>query len=54
MAGLAIFLLAVRRLEKSAAAASTGEARLINVTGIFILLYGVAVGSTVALRRAFM
>jgi cytochrome b-561 len=59
MAGLAIFLLAVCSAEtglvqKSAGAASTGEARLINVTGIFILLYGVAVGSTVALRRAFM
>ncbi|GJN23515.1 hypothetical protein PR202_gb11170 [Eleusine coracana subsp. coracana] len=59
MAGLAIFLLAVCAaetglVEKSAAAASTGEARLINVTGIFILLYGVAVGSTVALRRAFL
>lgn len=59
MAGLAIFLLAVCAaetglVEKSAAAGSTGEARLINVTGIFILLYGVAVGSTVALRKAFL
>ncbi|TVU45375.1 hypothetical protein EJB05_04862, partial [Eragrostis curvula] len=59
MAGLAIFLLAVCTaqtglVEKSAAAGSVGEARLINVTGIFILLYGVAVGSTVALRRAFL
>jgi cytochrome b-561 len=41
-------------VQKSAGAASTGEARVMNVTGIFILLYGVAVGSTVALRRAFM
>lgn len=59
MAGLAIFLLAVCAaqtglVQKSAGAASMSEARLINVTGIFILLYGVAVGSTVALRRAFM
>lgn len=42
-AGLAIFMLAVCAAEtglvqKSAAAASAGEAKLINVTGIFILL----------------
>uniref|UniRef100_A0A0E0KI94 Cytochrome b561 domain-containing protein n=1 Tax=Oryza punctata TaxID=4537 RepID=A0A0E0KI94_ORYPU len=56
--GLAIFMLAVCAAEtglvqKSGAAASTGEAKLINVTGIFILLYGVAVATAVALRKAF-
>jgi len=59
MAGLAIFMLAVCAaqtglVEKSAAAASTAEMKLINVTGIFILLYGVAVASAVALRKAFL
>lgn len=57
-AGLAIFMLAVCAAEtglvqKSAAAASAGEAKLINVTGIFILLYAVAVAVAVALRKAF-
>jgi cytochrome b-561 len=59
MAGLAIFMLAVCAaqtglVEKSAGAASAAEMKLINVTGIFILLYGVAVASAVALRRAFL
>ncbi|XP_062213288.1 probable transmembrane ascorbate ferrireductase 3 [Phragmites australis] len=59
MAGLAIFLLAVCAaqtglVEKSAGAASTGETKLINATGIFILLYAVAVVSAVALRKAFL
>ncbi|OEL35337.1 putative transmembrane ascorbate ferrireductase 3 [Dichanthelium oligosanthes] len=59
MAGLAIFMLAVCAaqtglVEKSASAASATEMKLINVTGIFILLYGVAVASAVALRKAFL
>lgn len=59
MAGLAIFLLAICSaqtglVEKSTAAASSGEAKLINATGIFILLYGVAVASAVALRKEFL
>ncbi|XP_062209408.1 probable transmembrane ascorbate ferrireductase 3 [Phragmites australis] len=59
MAGLAIFLLAVCAaqtglVQKSAGAASTGETKLINVTGVFILLYGVAVVSVVALRKEFL
>ncbi|XP_039782849.1 probable transmembrane ascorbate ferrireductase 3 [Panicum virgatum] len=59
MAGLAIFMLAVCAaqtglVQKSAGAASASEMKLINVTGIFILLYGVAVASAVALRRAFL
>ncbi|KAL6909465.1 hypothetical protein ACP4OV_001746 [Aristida adscensionis] len=59
MAGLAIFLLAVCAaetglVEKSAGAGSIGETRLVNVTGVFIVLYGVAVASTVALRKAFL
>ena len=59
MAGLAIFMLAVCAaqtglVEKSAGAASASEMKLINVTGIFILLYGVAVASAVALRRALL
>ncbi|KAJ1293879.1 hypothetical protein BS78_01G103100 [Paspalum vaginatum] len=59
MAGLAIFLLALCAaqtglVQKSAAAASAGEMKLINVTGIFILLYGVAVASAAALRREFL
>lgn len=59
IAGIAIFLLAVCSaqtglVEKSAAAASSGEAKLINATGIFILLYGVTVTSSVALRKAFL
>jgi len=37
-----------------AGAASASEMKLINVTGIFILLYGVAVASAVALRRALL
>ncbi|KAL5210624.1 hypothetical protein ABZP36_006247 [Zizania latifolia] len=57
--GLAIFMLAVCAaqtglVQKSAAAATAGEGKLINVTGIFILLYGVAVATTVALRKAFL
>ncbi|KAG8062350.1 hypothetical protein GUJ93_ZPchr0003g17931 [Zizania palustris] len=56
--GLAIFMLAVCAaqtglVQKSAAAATSGEGKLINVTGIFILLYGVAVATAVALRKAF-
>ncbi|CAL4926992.1 unnamed protein product [Urochloa decumbens] len=59
MAGLAIFMLAVCAaqtglVEKSASAASASEMKLINVTGIFILLYGVAVASAVAMRKAFL
>ncbi|CAN6309602.1 unnamed protein product [Urochloa humidicola] len=59
MAGLAIFMLAVCAaqtglVEKSAGAASASEMKLINVTGIFILLYGVAVASAVAMRKAFL
>ena len=59
MAGLAIFMLAVCAaqtglVQKSAGAASASEMKLINVTGIFILLYGVAVASAVALRKAFL
>lgn len=59
MAGLAIFMLAVCAAEtglvqKSAGAASASEMKLINVTGIFILLYGVAVASAVAMRKAFL
>lgn len=59
MAGLAIFMLAVCAaqtglVEKSAAAATAAEVKLINVTGIFILLYGVAVASTVAMRKVFL
>ncbi|ONM08596.1 Cytochrome b561 [Zea mays] len=59
MAGLAIFMLAVCAaqtglVEKSAAAASAAELKLINVTGIFILLYGLTVASAVALRKAFL
>ncbi|XP_006651753.2 probable transmembrane ascorbate ferrireductase 3 [Oryza brachyantha] len=56
--GLAILVLAVCAAEtglvqKSAAAASAGEGKLINATGVFILLYGVAVATAVALRKAF-
>uniref|UniRef100_J3LS77 Cytochrome b561 domain-containing protein n=1 Tax=Oryza brachyantha TaxID=4533 RepID=J3LS77_ORYBR len=40
-------------VQKSAAAASAGEGKLINATGVFILLYGVAVATAVALRKAF-
>ncbi|KAF8734317.1 hypothetical protein HU200_014541 [Digitaria exilis] len=59
MAGLAIFMLAVCAaqtglVQKSAGAASASEMKLINVTGIFILLYGVAVASAVAMRKAFL
>ncbi|RLN39204.1 putative transmembrane ascorbate ferrireductase 3 [Panicum miliaceum] len=59
MAGLAIFMLAVCAaqtglVEKSAGAASAAEMKLINVAGIFIILYGVAVASAVALRKAFL
>ncbi|KAL6637728.1 hypothetical protein ACP70R_025300 [Stipagrostis hirtigluma subsp. patula] len=59
MAGLAIFLLAVCAaqtglVEKSAGAASAGETKLINATGVFIVLYGVAVASAVAMRREFL
>lgn len=59
MAGMAVFLLAVCAAQtglvvKSAAAASAAEMKLINVTGIFILLYGVAVASAAALRREFL
>lgn len=59
MGGLAVFLLAVCAaqtglVQKGAAAAPGTEARLINVTGVFILLYGVAVASAVALRKAFL
>uniref|UniRef100_A0A453H7U5 Cytochrome b561 domain-containing protein n=1 Tax=Aegilops tauschii subsp. strangulata TaxID=200361 RepID=A0A453H7U5_AEGTS len=55
--GLVIFLLAVCAaqtglVQKSASATPGTEARLINVTGLFIVFYGVTVAATVMLRIA--
>jgi cytochrome b-561 len=58
-AGIAIFLMTICTaetglMEKSIVPGSLSEGQVINFTGLFILLFGVAVTVTVALRRISM